>query len=301
MIVPTRDQFRLIRTCVESLRQTDYPNFEIIVVDNGTTCPKAAAYLDDVAARPGCRVIADDRPFNFSALNNLAVAEAAGEYVAFINNDVEATDPAWLSEMMSHAVLPDVGAVGCKLLYGDGRIQHAGVILGIGHLGIADHSHKYFDPSSSGHFHRPHLQQYASAVTGACMVVSKRKFLEAGGFDAEHLAVAFNDVDLCLRLAECGYRNYYTPYAVLFHHESMTRGRDPARREGKALCPRSGLHEKALARTTGARSLLQSQPVRTRHQFRSEAEVIMPSVEEQRRPNAGKRCCVMMFSQKPLP
>ncbi len=226
LIVPTRDQFELVRTCLESLRRTEYPRFEIVVVDNGTTCPKAKAYLRDVAARPSCRVISDDRPFNFSALNNMAVEAARGEYLAFINNDVEAIDGGWLNEMVSHAVLPEVGAVGSKLLYDDGRIQHAGVILGLGHLGIADHSHKYFENTSSGYFHRPKLQQYVSAVTGACMVVSKRKFREAGGFDAANLAVAFNDVDLCLRLNDLGYHNYYTPYAVLYHHESMTRGRD---------------------------------------------------------------------------
>ena len=225
LIVPTRDQLNLLRTCVSGLLEgTDYPNLEVIIVDNDSKEPRTLAYLESLSDDTRVRIVECPGPFNFSAINNHAVSLSRGEYIGLINNDVEVIDAGWLREMVSHAMLPEVGAVGCRLLYSDGRIQHAGVILGIG--GVADHSHKFFDCAASGYFYRPQLQQYVSAVTAACLVVSKKKFNAIGGLNDKDLTIAFNDVDFCLRLNDAGWKNIYTPYATLYHHESMSRGRD---------------------------------------------------------------------------
>ena len=230
LIVPTRDRLPFLRRCVDGLLQrTDYDNREIIIVDNGSELAETRDWLEAIAGQPGVRVLAAPGPFNFSRLNNLAVAAADGDVVALVNNDIEVIDAGWLREMVANAIRPEVGAVGARLLYGGGRegarrLQHAGCILGIG--GVAGHSHKFFDEDAPGYFFRPHLPQYVSAVTAACLVVGRAKYLEVGGLDEEALAVAFNDVDLCLRLLQHGYRNLYTPYATLVHHESVSRGSD---------------------------------------------------------------------------
>jgi len=164
----------------------------------------------------------DDRPFNYSALNNRAVQLARGELVGLINNDINVISPEWLTEMVSIALQPGVGAVGARLWYPDNTLQHGGVILGVG--GVAGHSHKYFPKGHLGYFGRTILQQSFSAVTAACLVVRRSIFLEVGGFEEENLKIAFGDVDFCLRVREAGYRNVWTPYAELYHHESATRG-----------------------------------------------------------------------------
>lgn len=224
IVVPTRDRVDLLSTCIESVMQkTNYPNLEIIVVDNGTECPRTLSYFEDAQRRwPNVRVLRDDRPFNYSALNNAAVRVAEGDYICLMNNDIEVISPDWLDEMVGHASRSGVGCVGAKLYYPNNLVQHAGVVLGIG--GVAGHVHKMIGRDSGGYFGRAQLTQSLSAVTAACLVVKKTVFDEVGGLDEEHLAVAFNDVDFCLRVREAGYRNVFTPFAELYHHESVSRG-----------------------------------------------------------------------------
>lgn len=225
VIVPTRDKVELLAACLDSLFQrTTYRSFEVIVVDNGSVEPDALDYLARIGALPGVRVIRHDEAYNFSAINNLAVREAKGSFLCLLNNDTEVVEPDWLSELMRYAVRPDVGAVGAKLLYDDGSIQHAGVVIGLG--GAAGHAHRFALADDPGYFRQPHVAQFVSAVTAACLVVDRTKFDAVGGFDEQELAIAFNDVDLCLKLQAAGWRNVYVPHAVLLHHESKSRGSD---------------------------------------------------------------------------
>jgi GT2 family glycosyltransferase len=168
------------------------------------------------------RVIRDDGVFNFARINNEAVKYAKGSILGFINNDIQVTSSEWLHEMVSHVIRENVGAVGARLLYPNGTVQHAGVILGIG--GVADHMMKHISAQSLGYFCRAILPQNLSAVTAACMLVKKEAFERVGGFDQESFAVAYNDIDFCLRLRKAGYLITYTPYAELLHHESVSRG-----------------------------------------------------------------------------
>lgn len=223
LIVLTKNKLPLLKTCVESiLKKTSYANYEILIVDNSSDDPEVIRYLQDLQCHPRLRVVQDHRPFNFSSLNNAAVQLARGEIVGLLNNDVEVISADWLSEMVSHALRPDVGAVGARLWYPDNTLQHGGVVLGIG--GVAGHAHKGLSRHDKGYFCRGALIQNFSAVTAACLVIQKKIYAEIGGFDEEHLAIAFNDVDFCLRVAEAGYRNVWTPYAELYHHESASRG-----------------------------------------------------------------------------
>jgi len=223
LIIPTRNGLALIRQCIESIREkTTYPNYEILVVDNGSDEPEVLEYFDTLASEPRIRIIRDDRPFNYSQLNNSAVALAEGEVLGLLNNDIEVISPDWLSEMVSHALRPGVGAVGAKLYYPDGTLQHGGIILGLG--GCAGHAHKGFPGDSPGYYGRMCLISGFSAVTAACLVIKKSRYEEVGGLNEEDLTVAFNDVDFCLKLREAGYQNVWTPYAELIHHESVSRG-----------------------------------------------------------------------------
>jgi len=223
LVIPTRNALPLVRQCIESIvLETDYPHYEILLVDNGSDDPEALAYFAELDAQPGITVVRDERPFNYSALNNAAVARAQGELVALLNNDIEVVSPDWLSEMVSIALQPGVGAVGAKLLYPDFSVQHGGVILGVG--GIAGHAHKHLARSDPGHGGRAQLMQSFSAVTAACLVVRKSLYEQVGGLDEAHLGVAYNDVDFCLRLRQSGLRNVWTPWAELLHHESASRG-----------------------------------------------------------------------------
>lgn len=226
LIIPTRNGLALVRQCIDSiLDKTDYPHYEIVLVDNGSDDPAALAYFDQLRQHPKLRVLRDDSPFNYSALNNQAAAIARGEVLGLINNDIEVISPGWLSEMVSIALQPGVGAVGARLWYPNGTLQHGGVVLGY-RGGVADHAHRHLPQGEPGYFGRAALLQTFSAVTAACLVVRKDRFDEVGRLDEEHLKVAFNDVDLCLRLREAGYRNVWTPYADLYHHESATRPSD---------------------------------------------------------------------------
>lgn len=223
LIIPTKNGLQLVRQCLESiLGKTTYPNYEILIVDNGSDDPETLRYFKDLESEARVRVIRDDRPFNYSSLNNAAVQLARGEVVGLINNDVQVISPDWLSEMVSHALRPGVGAVGARLWYPNDTSQHGGVIIGLG--GVAGHSHKHLPKGQSGYFWRANLIQGLSAVTAACLVIRKKIYEEVGGLNEEDLRVAFNDVDFCLRVAEAGYRNIWTPFAELYHHESATRG-----------------------------------------------------------------------------
>ena len=170
----------------------------------------------------------DDRPYNYAQLNNFAATEARGEYLCLLNNDTEVIDPHWLSELIRQATRPHIGAAGAMLLYNDRSIQHAGVVVGLKQA--AGHAHRFLRPGKPGYFRYPHVPHYVSAVTAACLVVERRKFDAVGGLDEQHLAIAFNDVDLCLKLQQAGWHNVYVPQAVMIHHESKSRGRDVAPR-----------------------------------------------------------------------
>ncbi len=224
LIVPTRDRVDLLRPCVEGLlHATDYPALEVLVVDNGSVEAQTRDYLAAIARDARVRVLCFDAPFNYSAINNFAARQASGSVLGLINNDIQVIAPGWLREMVAEALRPEVGAVGALLLYPDGRIQHAGVLLGIG--GVAAHPWCGHPADSDGQMGRLRLAQELSAVTGACLVVRREAFDAVGGLD-EALPVAFNDVDLCLRLRAAGYRNVWTPHARLVHAESATRGPD---------------------------------------------------------------------------
>jgi O-antigen biosynthesis protein len=224
MIIPTRDRSDLLRRFLDSLwKRTTYPHYELIVVDNESTDPQTLEYLDQLVAQNKIRLLRYAAPFNYSAINNLAVRHANGELLAFLNNDLEVITHEWLEEMVSHAVRPDIGAVGALLYYPDNTIQHAGVILGL--RGVAGHAYDHKPRGHSGQMGRALLLQNLSAVTAACLVMRRSIFDEVGGFD-DNLSIAFNDVDLCLRIRQAGFRNLWTPYAELYHHESATRGQD---------------------------------------------------------------------------
>jgi glycosyltransferase involved in cell wall biosynthesis len=222
IIIPTRDGLHLLKRCVDSiLDRTDYGNYEILIVDNQSRAEDTLDYFRAVVADPRVRVLAYDQPFNYSALNNYAVRHASGDLIALVNNDIEVISASWLSEMAGHALRAGTGAVGAMLYYPDDTIQHAGVVLGIG--GVAGHAYCGEKRGFSGQMGRAQLTQNLSAVTAACLVIRRSIFEEVGGLD-EALRVAFNDIDFCLRVRRLGYRNVWTPFAELYHHESATRG-----------------------------------------------------------------------------
>ncbi len=225
LIIPTRDRVELLRACVTSiLKKTAYPSFEIIIMDNGSTEPQTVRYLRSLEGDARVRVIAHPGVFNYSAINNHGVREARGEIIGLVNNDIEVISPDWLGEMASWALQEEIGCVGAKLYYGDDTIQHGGVTVGLG--GVASHTHRLFPRSSFGYFGLLHSLRNVSAVTGACLLLRKSVFDEVGGLDEQNLQVAFNDVDLCLKVKAAGYRNVWTPYAELYHLESVSRGQD---------------------------------------------------------------------------
>jgi len=224
IIIPTRDNVSFLRRCVESVeRLTTYRNYELLIVDNDSREPATIEYLASIPHR----VIPFREPFNYSRINNFAVSQAEGEYVLFLNDDTEVISGGWLEAMLEHAQRPEVGAVGARLLYPDGRIQHAGVIVGVGspwEPGVAMHSHQFYSSDAPGYAGTLTVTTNYSAVTAACMLLRTSLFNELGGLEEENLPVQFNDVDLCLRIRERGFYIVYTPYAELYHHESVSRG-----------------------------------------------------------------------------
>jgi glycosyltransferase involved in cell wall biosynthesis len=229
IVIPTSDRASLLQKCLESIfEKTEYQNYEVIVLDHGSREPKTLEFLLALEKRERVRVQRMEGPFNYSQLNNRGVELSRGSLIALLNNDVEVLNDDWLSELVSHALQPEVGIVGAQLWYPNGPIQHGGVILGAG--GIAGHAHVGVR-HEPGYFARPHLAQNLSAVTAACAVVRRSVYLQIGGFDEVNLPVTFNDVDFCLRLREAGYWIVWTPHAQLVHHESASRGFDDNRRK----------------------------------------------------------------------
>ena len=227
LLIPTRDRVDLLRGCVDGLlHRTNYTNIEILILDNESSEPETHSYFGSLSGDQRVRILKFTGPFNFSAINNFGVAHASGSIIGFINNDIEVSGPEWLREMVAHAVRPNVGAVGAKLLYADGTLQHGGVIVGIG--GVAGHSHKHARGQEAGYFSRIQIPQYLSAVTAACLLMRRTCFDEIGGFDEQNLAVAFNDIDLCMKIRAAGYDIVWTPFAELYHLESASRGTDIA-------------------------------------------------------------------------
>lgn len=235
ILVPFRDKAGLLDTCITSiLAKTDYANFEIVGVDNGSTDAATLRLMERLPQRDArVRFVRYDAPFNFSAINNFAAKHARGEHLVFLNNDTEVIAGEWLRAMLEHSQREEVGVVGAKLLYSDRTIQHAGVILGLG--GMAGHSHLMQPAHHHGYFSRPQLIQNLSAVTFACAMTRKSVYEQLHGLNETELAVAFNDVDYCLRVREAGYLVVYTPYAELYHHESKSRGYETDRSKRERL------------------------------------------------------------------
>jgi GT2 family glycosyltransferase len=229
LIIPTRDGYDILKACLDSiLAKTTYTNYEILIVNNQSSCPKTLELFSAMATvYENIRVVDYDAEFNYSAINNYAVDLAAGSIIGFVNNDIEVISPDWLTEMVSHALREDIGCVGAMHFYPDNSIQHAGVIVGLD--GVAGHAFKFEDKSSNeDYFNYLSSIRNPDAVTAATLLIRKELFLRVGGFDAKHLAVAFNDVDLCLKVNALGYRCVWTPYAELYHHESKTRKLTPS-------------------------------------------------------------------------
>lgn len=223
IIVPTRNRVDLLRTCLAGIAAADYPDVEVIVMDNESDDPETRDYLSMLD--PGRhRVVHHAGSFNYSAINNRGADLSQGRLLCLLNNDVEMPDTNWLAVLATQALRPEVGAVGARLLYPDGRIQHAGVVIGVGNA--AGHAHRFVRADEEGYFHRHNLPQFTSAVTAACLVVERKKFLAVGGLNEVDFPVAFNDVDLCLRLNQRGWQSLYEPRATLIHHESVSRGFD---------------------------------------------------------------------------
>jgi O-antigen biosynthesis protein len=238
IIIPFRDEPAMLATCARTLRaDPGYENFELVLVDNDSALPETRALLAELSAEPGVRVLQAPGPFNWAAINNAAARTCEGEILLFLNNDIEARTPGWLDAMVGHVQRPEVGAVGARLLYADGTIQHAGVVVGLG--GIAGHVLRGLPGDRPGYNSLAISTRDCSVVTGAAMMVRRPLFLEFGGFD-ETLAVAFNDVDFCFKLRQHGYYVVFTPLAELIHHESKSRGHTDDFAENELMLARWG-------------------------------------------------------------
>lgn len=222
IIIPNKDEKESLEACLKSIREkTAYPNYEILIVENNSTTEEIFRYYKELSADPQIRLLRWKKEFNYSAINNYAVRHAKGDYLLFLNNDVTIITENWIEEMLGMCQRSDVGAVGVKLIYPDHTIQHAGCVIGMG--GIAGHMFVDMPSNRTGYLHKASIIQDMSAVTAACMMMKREAFEKAGGF-SEELSVAFNDVDLCLKVGREGYRIVYDPYVQLYHMESKTRG-----------------------------------------------------------------------------
>ncbi|MEG4585761.1 tetratricopeptide repeat protein [Microcoleus sp. MOSTC5] len=247
IIIPTKNLGTLLNQCLKSIfEKSTYPTYEVVVINNGSDEAEAASVISfwQIQEPKRFKCYDLDIPFNYSKINNYAVSKAQGDYLLFLNNDTEVITPDWIEGMVEQAQRASIGAVGALLLYPDGLIQHAGVVLGIGE--VAGHTHHGFDSKHPGYFGKIILANNYSAVTGACLMCRREVFDEVGGFD-EQIAVAYNDVDLCLKMRQHGYYNIYLPHVVLYHYESKTRGyddtpekRDRSRQESKIIHQRWG-------------------------------------------------------------
>lgn len=237
IIIPTRDKVDFLKKCISSiLDKSSFGNYLIHIVDNNSVEPATLKYFKKIEGR-GVKVSKYDNPFNYSAINNWASSLSTADYLLFLNNDTEVIEPRWIEEMLMWAQMEKAGAVGAKLLFPDFTVQHAGIIMGLGpdvydgHRPVAAHAFYKEREGSPRAFNQMNLVRNYSAVTGACLMINRVKFNEVGGFDEENLAVNYNDVDLCLKLLEAGYRNVYTAHARLFHYESASRVKEPPREE----------------------------------------------------------------------
>ena len=227
VIIPNKDEKETLQTCLEMLeKNTGYQNFEIIIVENNSTTDEIFRYYKELSGNRKIHLLRWGKEFNYSAINNFAVAHAKGEYLLFLNNDVKSINSDWLEEMLGVCQRPEVGGVGAKLIYPDNTIQHAGCVIGMG--GIAGHMFVDMPADRTGYLHKASLLQDMSAVTAACLLMKKEVFEQTGGF-TEELAVAFNDVDLCLKVRKNGYLIVYDPYVKLYHMESKTRGAEDSK------------------------------------------------------------------------
>ena len=221
IIIPTYNGYGILKNCIDGIiKKTSYKNYEIIVVNNNSTDEQTIKYLESINALSNIKVIDYNKPFNYSAINNFAVKSAKGDVLVLLNNDTEVINDDWLRELVSHALRPEIGVVGAKLLYPDNTIQHAGVLI-VKYMPV--HTYNYLNKDETGYFGRANLIQNYSAVTGACMVLKKELYMKAGGMD-ENLPIAYNDIDFCIKIMQLGYFNLFTPYSVLYHYESKTRG-----------------------------------------------------------------------------
>ena len=228
IVIANKDHEADLRRCITSIVQkSTYQNYEIIVVENNSTSPEIEKYYGELQEQLAdkVKVIRFEGSFNYSAVNNLGVKNATGEYILLLNNDTEVITSNWMEELLMYAQREDVGAVGAKLLYADRTIQHAGVVLGLGAHRTAGHSHYKIPVQNLGYMGRLCYTQNVSAVTGACLMVKKELFELVGGLE-ESFAISLNDVDFCLKLREKGYLNVWTPFAELYHYESISRGLD---------------------------------------------------------------------------
>lgn len=222
IVIPNKDEKETLKKCLESIwKKTSYPNYEIILVENNSTTQEIRDYYKELDGKERVRVVYWEKEFNYSAINNFGISYAKGEYILCLNNDITVISPDWLEELLANCQRPEVGIVGARLYYPDNTIQHAGIVLGMG--GCAGSLFVGLARSRGGYLHKAALQQDLSAVTAACFMVKKEVFEKVGGFE-EKLAVAFNDVDFCLKVRHAGYLVVYDPYAELYHHESKTRG-----------------------------------------------------------------------------
>lgn len=225
LIIPTRDQSEVLRRCLDSIvERTSYSNYELVIVDNASHQGETHRYFAELSSNPHVRLLSFEGPFNYSAINNFAAAQVKSDLLVFLNNDTEVITPSWLEELASYAIQPEIGAVGARLLYPNGTIQHAGVVVGL--LGVADHVLKELSGMSPGYLGLAKTVKNVSALTAACLMTRRELFEQVGGFDEKNLPVAFNDVDFCLKVGELGKRLVWTPHAELYHYESVSRGLD---------------------------------------------------------------------------
>lgn len=292
VVIPTRDKPDLLKQCVSSvLSRTNYPNIEFLIVDNGTADSEALTCLGHFATDPRVRIIRDESPFNYSALNNMAVTQSTGSVICLMNNDIEVMDEGWLQEMVLSLMQPNVGIVGCRLYYPDGTLQHAGVIVGLG--GDAGHIFRGQRREDPHYMHRPMLRHELSAVTAACLLTRRETFAQLGGLDPK-LAVAFNDIDYCLRARKQGWKVIYDPHAELIHHESASRGRDRTPEQKTRLAAERARfiaqHGDLIAHdpaynpnlTLDGESATLARPPRSTRTFQSAARAQMPQKEGHR-------------------
>jgi len=229
IIIPNKDAVNMLATCIDSIvKRSTYENYEIIIMENNSETKEIFEYYDLISKLDFVKVVHYEGGFNYSRINNEAVKEVTGDYMLFLNNDIEILEPKWMEELLMYAQREDVGAVGAKLFYADNTIQHNGIITGAGPDGIAIHSHAGESRFEVGYMGRLYYAQNVNAVTAACMMVSKDIFNEVGGFD-EDLAVAYNDVDICLKIRKAGYLNVINPFAYGYHYESISRGKDTSK------------------------------------------------------------------------